>query len=155
MENLNIDSQLQNTLSRFSLSLYQISYGAIVSKKIYNKMLLGELDRKILTGFKFYHLKSDFVFDVITEYAEMNLLPEIDEKMAPLIHTFNYPEISKPQQHLLALHKQFPKITKAFICFPDKQPRFERLITNDFGSKMFVSGAYIILDETDYYSIAN
>jgi hypothetical protein len=116
-------------------------------------MILGELDRKILTGFKFYHLKSELIFDIITELAEMNLLPSMDEKMVPLIHSFNYPEISKPQ--LLALHKQFPKITKAFVCFPGEQPIFERLITNDFGLKMFVTGAYIILYEKDYYSISN
>jgi hypothetical protein len=150
MENLNFDPQLKNTWSTSPSSLDQISHGAIVMKEIYYKMILGEIHKKILTGFKFHHLKSDLVFDVITKITLMNLLPDLDEKMVPIIHSFNYPEIRNPQLHLLSLNQQFPKIIKAFVCFYGNLPRCKRLITNSFGSKMFVPASYILLDENDY-----
>jgi len=155
MENLNFDSQLKNTLSMSPSSLDQISHGAIVMKEIYYKMILGEIHKKILTGFKFHHLKSDLVFDVITKITEMNLLPDMDEKMVPIIHSFNYPEIRNPQLYLLSLNRQFPKITKAFVCFSGNQPHLKMLITNYYGYKMFIPASYILLNENDYNPLSN
>lgn len=155
MVNIIVDSQLQNSLSRFPKFLFQISCGAIVLKEIYYRMMLGKANKKILTGFKMHHLNSDFVFDVITKTTEMSQLQEMDEEIVPIIHSFNYPEIKKPQGHLLSLNKQFPEITKAFVCFPGDRPLLKRLITNDFGYKMFIPGSYILLDENDYKIITN
>lgn len=150
MDKLNIDSQLQNTLSKFSSSLFQISQGAIVTKEIYNLLLLGQLHKKILTGSKIHYHKLNLIFDVVTEINEMNQLPNLDGEIVPMIHCFNYPEIRSPQRHLLTLNKQFPMITKAFVCFQNL-PLCKRLITNSFGSKMFVPGSYILFDPRDYF----
>lgn len=155
MEKEIIYTPLKNTLSVFDKQIPLISYGAIVLKDIYYKMILGEVNKKILTGFKIYYLKSDLVFDIIVRITEMNQLPEMNETIAPIIHTFNYPEIGKPQGHLLNLNKQFPKITKAFVCFPGSNPHLKRLITNNSGYKMFIPASYILLDEIDYKIITN
>lgn len=147
MKNSTIDTKLQTTLSKFTLShLERIGSGVIVINEIYNKMLQGEIDNLILIGFKFCYLERDMSFDILTEIIEMEVLSDIDKKSIPIVPCLKNSRVKNPQSYLLSLNKQYPMITKAFICSDGKDPFFVRLITNSFGRKMFVTGSYISLD---------
>jgi len=151
LQNSIIYSRAQHSLSK-SQDVRNLT--TLVSRDLFNKMLQGEADRKILTGKKYYDSKSETTFDILLNMRDIKELPNMNNKEIPVVPYFNSSEIRKPQRYLLSINKQFPDVDKVFMRLRRESPRLFRLIKTSFNEtnpkrKMFVPGSYIFLDNKD------